>query len=342
MLQLFRCVVCLLVILVVFTMWGYGVGKCLGLQEVHLPLQVLCGFFSFFIVGQIIIIPMTFLHGSLNNTARILIAAVLVLSIYMLYKDRGGCLRAVKQMHIGIWSCATAFVLVGVILLAVRQQYMGYDTCYYVGQMNAFLQYGSFWTRDAFAGMAETSVIPLHYALSCFYPLWAVLAYLFHIEARLIAMYTIRSLCVILFACVAYTWGYKIFGNNTKKGYVFTILCLVLSMFSLSEHSSAFMMMVRGYESKGYCAAIVAPMCIYGLVNVFDDIDEKSNWKILALIAWASMPVAMSSMAIVPVAIAIAGIVLMLEHKQFWNIFWKCAVCVLPNMCLMAWYTLGK
>lgn len=215
--------------------------------------------------------------------------------------------------------------------------------------MNAFLYYGQFWTKDAFMGMAEASEIPLHYALSCFYPLFSIMAYVFHVEARLIAMYMVRALCVILFACTAYTWGYDLFvkddGVSNRKsnyGHIFTVCCLILGLFTLSEHSSAFMMMVRGYESKGYCAAVVAPMCTYALVRLCQDVRSQSNWRFLALIAWASMPVAMSSMAIIPLAIGIVGLTLMIMHKEIWNIFWRCLACVIPNLLLMAWYVLAE
>lgn len=342
MLQLFKCVLCLLVMLVVFTVWGHGIGKRIGLREMHLPLQILCGCFSFFILSQIIIIPMIFLRISLRHTAWILLLALTVVSLCVICRGRRKLWHAIFSQHISIWTCITLFVLAGLVLLSVRQQYMGYDTCYYVGQMNAFLQYDSFWTRDAFAGMAETSVIPLHYALSCFYPLWAIMAYFFHIEARLIAMYSIRSLCVILFACVAYTWGYEFFGKKEKNAYIFTLICLILSMFALSEHSSAFMMMVRGYESKGYCAAVVAPMCAYALIRLFKNIDSKADWRFLGLVAWSSVPIAMSSLAVIPFAVAVCGLAMMIENKRFWDIFRKCLICVLPNLCFLVWYVLGN
>lgn len=342
MLQLFKCVLCLVIVLMAFTVWGHSFGKWLGLREMHLPLKILCGGFSFFVVSQIVIIPMVFMRSSLKHTTWLWCLVILVLTMGMLYKDNQEYGTSMRQISIDVWTCLMLMVLGGIMLLAVRQQYLGYDTCYYVGQMNAFLQYDAFWTRDAFMGMAETSVIPLHYALSCFYPLWAMLAYIFQIEARLIAMYTARALCVLLSACVAYTWGYELFGKKTKLAQCFVFLCLLLGMFALSEHSSSSMMMVRGYESKGYCAAVVAPMCMYALIKLFQDIDAAGNWKLLGLIAWASMPIAMSSMAIIPVAIAIVGLALMIEHRRVWDIFWKCFICVLPNMCFMAWYVLGN
>lgn len=342
MLQLLRCALCLIVLLLLFTVWGQGVGKRLVSGEMMLPLQILRGFFSFFIVAQFIIIPMVFLHVSLHGTTIVLGLVVGAITIYMLIAGRRNFCKMVSCIHLSVGMCVALVVLACVLLVAIRQQYLGYDTCYYVGQMNAFLQYDAFWTRDAFSGMAETSVIPLHYALSCFYPLWSIVAYVFHIEARLMAMYTVRALCVVLFSCVAFLWGYELGGQKEKYGYAFLTICLLIGMFSLSEHSSTFMMMVRGYESKGYCAAVVGPMCAYALIRLFKNVESKENWRLLGMVAWASVPVAMSSLAVIPVAIAIGGIVMMIENRRFWSLFWRCFVCIVPNMIYMGWYVLGR
>lgn len=359
MLQLVRCIICLLLLLIMFSIWGYSIAQKLKINVNHLPMQILVGFFAYCIVMEITILPVIFLHNSLRLATTLVLVVTIALTTLMLWKDRMGFLQNLKEMMFTPWLLMAICAVGLMTMLAVLQQYMGYDTTYYIGEMNAFLYYGKFWTRDAFSGLAETSVIPLHYALSCFYPLVAIFAYIFHVAARLMAMYTIRALCVLLFGCVAYSWGYGVFDlqknsaakslidkngaerNRQRNGAFFTILCMIVCMFLMDAHSSSFMMMVRGYESKGYCAAIVAPMCTYALIQLCRDAESRANWRFLGLIAWASMPIAMSSMAVIPVAIAVVGLVLMICHRQIWVILRRCIYCVLPNMILMAWYVLG-
>lgn len=366
MIQLFRCALCLFVMLVICGIWGYSVSRMLKIHIPHLPLQILCGFFAYFIVAEVLILPVVFLHNSLKLATALIVIVTFVVTVTMLIAHRLGFLENVKRIHWNVWTILALIVAIGATVIAVFQPYSGYDTAYYIGEMNAFLYYGQFWTRDAFSGMIATSTIPLHYALSCFYPLFSILAGIFHVEARLMALYTVRVQCVLLFSCVAYTWGYELFvkrsnsdaKKNTKGGDLlqnknlahrvnhnyacgFAIACLLLGMFALSDHSSAFMMMVRGYESKGYCAAVVAPMCTYALILLCKNLNDTSAWRLLGLIAWASMPIAMSSMAVIPLAIGIIGLVLMIANREFFSVFWKCFLCVLPNLCLMAWYMLG-
>ena len=345
--QLVRCALCFGILCILFTIWGYSVGKQFKINIKHLPMQTLCGFFAFFIVAQIIILPVVFFHNSMSLATVLLVTISGVFTALMLIRDKFGWIENIKQLRINAWTVIVFVVTACTMLVALGQQYVGYDTCYYIGQMNAFTTYGQFWTRDAFEGMRETSVIPLHYALSCFYPLFAIMASVFHVEARLMALYTVRGLCVFLAVCTCYTWGFDLIVKDDKQeqhkyGCVFTAFCLILGLFAVSEHASSFMMMVRGYESKGFCAAVVAPMCTYILVQLCKDRTNKGLWNLLCLVSWASMPIAMSSMAVIPLAIAIAGIIIMVQNKSFWNIFYRCVLCVMPNMVLMLWYMLGE
>ena len=338
--QLIRCAICLMILIIVFSIWGYSVSQWFKIRVIHLPIQILVGFFAYFIVMEIMILPVIFLHNSLHLAVDLVVAVTVLLTAWMLWKDRLGFWQNFIRISVTPWMVIAVCAVGLLTALAVLQQYMGYDTTYYVGEVNAFLYYEKFWTRDAFVGMAETSVVPLHYALSCFYPLCAIFSYLFQVDARLMMMFTIRALCVILFGCTAYSWGYGLFGKR-QNGALFTTICMTLCLFLMDDHSSSFMMMVRGYESKGYCAAVVAPMCTYALIMLCRDVESVSNWRLLGLIAWASMPIAMSSMAVIPVAIGVVGLALMIYHKKFWMIFKRCFYCVLPNMILMVWYILG-
>ena len=345
MLSLVRCALALICLLIVFYIWGSFLSYKLRLKDTHLPAALLVGFFAYFVVMEIIFIPIVFLCNSLK-LATILVCVVSVgFTLYFLWAGKKHVFSELKRYISLPWNWI-ALLFTGVMALtATLEQYGGYDTTYYIGEMNSFLYYGKFWTRDAFVGLMETSEIPLHYALSCFYPLSAVFAYIFHVEARLMAMYTIRALCVFMFGCTAYTWGYRLFSSDEKaaprNGAWFCCICLIVCLFMTEYHSLAFFMMIRGYESKGFCAAVVAPMCTYALIEICKDGNDISGWKLLGLVAWSSMPIAMSSMAIIPLAIAVVGLALMVYYKKFWVIFKRCLICVIPNLVLMAWYILG-
>ena len=341
MVQLVKIASAIIILLLLFSIWGHSVSQWLKIKVSHLAMQVLLGCFFFFIVMELVLLPVIFLHNDFDFAVVLSLSVVGVLTIIMLVQHRMGFLRTVMEIRPSIIMVVAFLIMITMTALAVVQNYLGYDTTYYVGEMASFIYYKEFWTRDAFEGLEAASEIPLHYALSAFYPLFSIVAYIFRLSARVTAMFVTRAICVILFGATAFTWGYELFDKNKKNGYIFMCLCYGISMFLLDVHTSSFMMMVRGYESKGYCAAVVAPMCALMLIRLCKNVEDKSAWRILGITAWASMPIAMSSMAIVPVAVGVVGLTLMICNHTFKKIFIRCLVCVIPNIILMLWYVLG-
>lgn len=335
-----KCIFIILLLLLLFAIWGEGVSRLLSIATPHLPLQILIGFFSVFIVMEVVILPVEFLHNELRFAAILIVGVVCLITAWMLYRDHMAFLKNVKQIRVTPLLVVAVMVLGGITCVAMLYQFNSYDTAYYIGEMSAFLYHGEFWTRNAFAGLIQDNGIPLHKALSCFYPFFSVLAYLFHVEARLIAMYTARGLCVLLFGCTAYSWGYELFCRDKKRALIFMVVCLSMMLFLLDDHSFARMMMMRGYESKGYCAAIVTPMCVLALLLLCREA-STANWHLLGLVSWASMPIAMSSMAVIPVAVVIVAIALMICEKKIWGVCKRAVICILPNMILMGWYVIA-
>lgn len=351
MIQIVKSVGLMLLLVGMFYLWGESFTRLLKINISNKTYNIILGFFVFFIIAELIIIPMIMLYNHLEVIAGIIMVIAIIITIMsVIIIAKGTKSHRVNQFH---WLHVLAFASVfGLVFVSYNMMYRGYDPCYYIGEMSTFVYDKSFWTRDAFVGLRYTDVIPLHYALSCYYPVWAIWAYVTGIPVRILVMHTVKGLCVILFACVCYCWGYELFGLNgddlktTDKapmlGSLFVIVVCVLCFYLSDEHSLVGMMLMRGYESKGFCAAVVAPMCTLMLIKLCRNYKDQFTWKMLAVTAWASMPVAMSSMAVIPLAIGIVGLALMIINREFKYIFIRCAICVAPNVLLMAWYILGK
>ena len=157
MFSLIRCVLALICLLIIFYIWGCALADKLRLKDNHLPAAVLVGFFAYFIVMEIIFLPIIFLFNSLN-VAVILVCVVSVgATLYFLWIGRKCVFSELKKYIMQPWSWV-ALLFTGVMaVVAAFQQYGGYDTTYYIGEMNAFLYYGKFWTRDAFVGLTFCS-----------------------------------------------------------------------------------------------------------------------------------------------------------------------------------------
>ncbi len=356
MLQILECGILFIILLLDFLAYGYSVGSRLGCKHLSLPMQVLVGFFAYFIEMQILILPIVFLGGTLKTASILWLIVTLGSLLIMVLLDKNGwhnrMFRLSKLSHNKLEHLTALSVLL-VMVLAMFSRYVGWDITYYIGEVNEFLYYGTFWTHDAMKGGIEVSSISFHYALSCFYPLWAILCNLFHIEARILMLYLVRALAVFLSACVAYTAGDIIFKEEShKKACLLTMVYMLLSLLAMASHSSAAMMILRGYESKGYLAAVIGPMCALCLYMVFHYMGEgpveghkimsspqlSASWKLLGLVAWASMPIAMSSMGVIPAGIAITMLAAMVYYRTILPILWRTVLVLLPNLCYMGLY----
>lgn len=359
MIEIAKSIIVLLIMMSLFYIWGRGTTELCGVKTRNVALMELLGLCLFFVVQQITVQPLVFTHNSMHVTAIVDGIVVLAVTGFMFYinirhksvkVDSNNGLDSIKLLFAAVGVLATVCMMI----VAYNMMYRGYDTSYYIGIMNSFVYDGRFWTRDGFRGLWPTDFIPLHYAISCYYPVWAIVAYITGIPVRIFAMFAVKGLLIVLFSCVCFCYGYELLGDHIKTGednrwlnrfnlgFAFISITALMSLFLSEEHSLVGMMYLRGYESKGYCAAVVCPLCLLILIKICKNPTDDSLWKMLAVVAWASMPIAMSSMAIIPLAIGIAGIILMITEKRIWSILVRCLICVIPNIAMMAWYMLGK
>ena len=98
--QLVRCALCLGILCILFTIWGYSVGKQFKINIKHLPMQTLCGFFAFFIVAQIIILPVVFLRNSMLLATVLLVTISGVFTGLLLTRDNFGGLATINQLRL--------------------------------------------------------------------------------------------------------------------------------------------------------------------------------------------------------------------------------------------------
>ena len=354
MVEILTCGIVFILLLMIFNIYGCFFCDKLNIKSNSYAMQLLVGFFSYFIVMQVLILPIVFLRGSVGLASILWVIFNIVSIAIMLFitkdKNRLNPIYGIEKKEVPL-ACITLCLTACVMALAVLTRYVGWDITYYIGEMAEFLYHDSFWTHDALEGGVRAYIngkdtLNLHYAQSVYYPFWAILCKVFHVEARIMILYTARAMCVLLSSCVAFTIGMEIFQGDGISGVtartrsrILVCIYLILSLYATASHSSAAMMIQRGYESKGYCAAVVAPALFTGLIMLAGkSADKHSAWFFTGLVAWASMPLAMSSMAIVPVAIVIFGLSQMIMDKKFFSVIKPVIICILPNVIYMAWY----
>ena len=354
MLQLIRAAIVLALLLIVFYLWGF-IYKWFKREQRHSIVEnVIWGAFLYFSIFQLIALPAVRLRLSVTGLTIIWIFFALGITGIAVYLGR----KTVKDNTWYIiqllrpsnfrnnWMLyLTGILVAAVVIFSILKPYNGWDTAYYLGGMNTSLYTDTFYQYEDHTGVyfGTDRSLNMHYALSCFYVHFTVLCRLFCIEVRVMSFYTTRALCILLAAAVVYMIGSLVYGGERKKSICLVIGWMLLNFFWVSGYASPFFLLIRGYEAKGYCANVIIPALIFCILALIQNPRENGRWKDLFLVCLGSVPMSMSSLVIVPAAIAIMGIVLMLTCRKLrilWGIFIRCFLCAIPNLIYLMIYVL--
>lgn len=335
--EVLRSEILLILYLAIFVVWGNLLKHTLKWKMNQLQCLIF-GFLLYFSVFQLMAFPMIIAKTSLTVLTYswgILTVLVTIWGLCLMLKHgTKGALQAsakglVQLKHKWIYIVLGCFVALQIIVVTF-QAYSGWDTAFYVGTMNTSLFTDTMYIYDGNSGRIK-SVIDMRYAMSTFFMQFTVGCKVFNIHPQIMTMYLVRQLCVLLADGVVYLIASLFF--KEKKSKVFFVICfIVLNFFWISEYAPAKFLMVRGYEAKGFCANIVIPMILYcGILLYYKGQQNRQMWQMLFLVGLSSVPLSMSSILIVPVMIAIMGLVDLVFNRKWKNLLYD-FVCVLPNL----------
>lgn len=354
MLQLIRAAIVLALLLFLFYLWGFIYKWFKRDKRQPVVEAVIWGAFLYFSIFQLVALPAVVLRGSVTGLAiiwTVLVLGITGIAVYLGKKAIIDDARCMIQMFCPSnfrenWLLyLTGILVAAAVIFSILQPYNGWDTAYYLGGMNTSLYTDTFYQYEDHTGIyfGTDHSLNMHYALSCFYVHFTVLCRLFCIDVRVMAFYTIRALCMILAAAIVYMIGHLVYGAERKKSACLVIGWLILNFFWLSGYATPFFLLIRGYEAKGYCANVIIPALLFCILALIKNPRENGRWKDLFLVCLGSVPMSMSSLVIVPVAIAIMGIVMMLTYRSLrwlWKIFIRCLLCAMPNLVYLLVYVL--
>lgn len=337
MLQIVECGIVLGIYFILFHVFGRIIEKILHLKWDGCT-NCLMGFFCYFSVFQIIAIPMIFFKRplSLLSIIWIVVCIIAVGVCFGLLKPK----KAGKFGEFGLsWNIILIFAVGIILCYYVSTQYMmGWDTAYYLGTINESLYTDTMYQYDGETGILLAD-IPMRYALSSFYMNAAVYCKIFGLPPLMVQKYVIAVICVILYIILLYKIAEVMFQGSKIKQTAFVCFGIIINFFFYSEFSTAQFLLLRSYEAKGYCANVIVLAVFWICLLIFEDSRKKKNWQMLFIIAFASVPVSMSAMLIVPAMIAVIMITDCIVQKSIRNVR-RAVVCVLPNCCYLILYYL--
>lgn len=339
--QLAECLFVLLLLGLEFVIFGVAACRLFRLSPRGYETGIL-GFFVYFGMFQIAALPLIFMRRPFHELVVLWLFIAAAVNIFALLLGRRELGSLLRQGFAGLWR-NRGILLMAVLLLvlfcccfAALQQYLGWDTSYYVGTVDTTVRTDTMYAYDGASG-APVKSLNLRYAISSFYMHSALLCKLTGISGMVLHRYVIGILCILLHGGILFAIGRQLFADDEKKALFLVGLVFVLHLGFHTNYTVSDFLLVRGYEAKGFCANVVIPAVFYAMLCLWKDGQKREHWFLLFMVCFASVPVSMSALVIVPAMVIIAVLAEWLTGPR-WAILWRAAVCVLPNVAYMVLY----
>lgn len=305
------------------------------------------GFFVYFGMFQLIALPCILLKQSLTLLTilwGVVIGLMFLLGVYQLMKRKKCSMKPVEYLRklINLFISEKAYILVVLLvivqcLMAASSTYVGWDTAYYIGNINTTLYTDTMYIYNGTSGLPEGSM-PFRYALSTFYMNTAVWCRYFDLEAIFVQKYVMTVIGQLLTCLFAYLVLQKLCLSKKKIAWGLCIYMMCNHMFS-TTYSAAGFLMERGYEAKAFCANLLVLAIFYGYLNLRKDVTGKSSWIDFFTIMAATIPVSMSAIVAMPVQAVVLIALLFFEHPSF-RVVRNGVICLIPNGIYLILYLL--
>lgn len=347
MMQLAVCLSMLLLLGIEFCIFGVAFCKIFRLEFRGYEIGFL-GFFVYLGLFQIVALPLIFLQRAFHELVILWLIAAALVTVFVIVTGRKELLHLFQRYFAGIWRNRGLLLLAVVLLIGfccwyqATQQFIGWDTTYYIGTVDTTVYTDSMYVYDGRSGLIEKK-LDFRYALSAFYMHSALLCKLTGISGIIVQKYVFGTLCIFLHAGIIFAIGRRLFPQEEKHALFMTGLVFAMHLGFHTQFSASDFLLIRGYESKGFCANVVITAVFYAILCLWENWDKKAHWYLAFMICFSSVPISMSSLLIVPALFVIAmsaECLIKKKGKILWRTFW----CVIPNgvyLILYFLYTMG-
>ncbi len=337
--------------LLLFRLVGTTVLSFLGRRDIYIHRETV-GFFACFAIFQFLYVPMVLLKAWFHLLAwgwlLTIVILVLICGIYLVtsggehpFKMPAGLPMDKEEIPDWLEKTIKWVVLLGsaaFVVFLVLQQYLGWDTAFYMGNMNEAIYTDTMYLYNGNDGTLMKHM-DLRYALSGFSMQFTVPCYFLGISPVVMCYYGIRGIGAVLALFIVYDFGMLLFDKKETFAYILvgTFMAVNITFFSFSATSLFFIR--RMNEAKGYCANVVLPMVALLLLMIVKK-QGRHLWGLLFIICLGSVGASMSSMMLVPALLGLGAVVIAIDEKKFRPIFYG-IVCALPNLAYVTIYILN-
>ncbi len=333
-----------LLYMLLFRLLGAALLRLLDKKELYIHRE-LVGFFAYFALFQFMYVPMVLLrlhfHVLAYGWGIALVVMVLVCAVYLVSVGGKKPLEMPEvTSEAAPWIKWGALLFcAGFLVFLVLQQYLGWDTAFYMGNMNEAIYTDTMYLYNGNDGTLMKHM-DLRYALSGFSMQFTIPCFFLGISPVIMCYYGIRGLGAILALIIVYDFGMLLFEKNETAAYLTVGAFLIVNILFFTRSATSLFFIRRMYEAKGYCANVVLPMVALLLVMIYKKCG-KHMWALLFSICLGSVGASMSSMMLVPALLALGSILIAVNERRIRPVFYA-IVCALPNLCYVVLYLLSE
>ena len=329
--------------MLLFRLIGTAVMSAMGTKQLYIHRE-LVGFFVYFAVFQFVYVPMVLLKAYFHLLSYgwllAIIIMILVCGVYLV--SCGGKIPFAmpeKNSENNILKWLMVLVSAGFLVFLVLQQYLGWDTAFYMGNMNEAIYTDTMYLYNGNDGTMMNKM-DLRYALSGFSMQFAIPCFLLDISPVIMCYYGIRGLGAILTLLIVFDFGMLLFDRDATASYLTVGAFIIVNTLFFSHSATSLFFIRRMYEAKGYCANIVMPMVALLLLMIYKK-QGRHLWMLLFVICLGSVGASMSSMMLVPTLLGLGSVLIAIEERRIRPVVYG-VVCALPNLLYVALFILNK
>lgn len=300
-----------------------------------IKLGYIYGWLLLLAIFEIVVIPVTFLGGSLTILTWIYSGVVLGLTavLFMGCWVKGTLVS--KRMKaewdirkINFYGVFSICLLVIQIIVAIFCVHMDADDAYYIGTANTSLTTDTLFAIEPDTGIPYQA-IPLRYVFAALMIFWAYLGKVTGIHPLIIAHSVIPALFILISYALWWEVGKRLFHTKDQKWIFFLIMNLLNIFGNTSVYTQSSFLLFRIWQGKAMLPNVILPALLLNFLELYEHQEKKRNWLLIFIIIVAgcccsSMAVPLGTMVVVSVSL-----VLTIRSKE-WKTLLLGAICCIP------------
>ncbi len=267
------------------------------------------GFFLYFILFDLVCIPIMVLWRPLSLLAKIWTGVMIIITLISAALNLKRWVGCFKEMCV-FFLRHRVFTLVSLSLvfieafIIIRCYQFTFDAAYYVGTASTSLFTDSIKIYDPYTGMWQDH-FEMRYFLSNYAVNDAVMCRLFGFHPLVWTKTVMEGTVVALSGMVIYRLGRALFPESLEKTGIFLFLASFGTFFYSTIYTSQEFFITRTYEGKTILGFVIIPLILLVYIKFLRNHHDSFCWILLFLISLGSLCLSNTASMLIPAALAV-------------------------------------